>query len=182
MDQPTVALTRVFNYTPEDLTANRSGELTSRQIEWLNKIRRSSMRNVRVGNLLIMGLLALLFFIPIIKALVNGTMPLETFAKGVIVIGVVVGGLALVALVVIRSSKAASRDYSRLSVQCFEGVVRCCKTNTYPVTSHIVRFDDRTFFMRNREQLNAFEMGRRYRVYYVHYMNSEFVLTVEALP
>lgn len=82
MDQPTVALTRVFNYTPEDLTANRSGELTSRQIEWLNKIRRSSMRNVRVGNLLIVGLLALLFFIPIIKALVNGTMPLEPSPKG----------------------------------------------------------------------------------------------------
>lgn len=151
----TDSLATHLNFTPDDLTANRAGQLSARQVARLRRMRRRTLL-LAVGVVLVIVLAAT-------AALFLGQQRASTILT-FIGIGLTICGAAI--------AGAFLRNWLRLNADIDGGAVRSTTgpaRHTIRVTGraavYLLDIDDQRFALPETTFL-SFEEGRRYRIYW----------------
>jgi hypothetical protein len=149
------SLAQLLNFTPEDLTTNRAGKLTARQIEYLRRYVRKQEPGCVIVSL----------FFTAAGGLIIGVLANQVIAG-------VLGGLLILALftaLIVATLRRSANALSQGDVKIAEGL--CSRrivhsTGKAPSTNYYLKLGD-TEFNVERRIYSAFEEGLVYRAYYV---------------
>jgi hypothetical protein len=156
-------LMNAFDFTAEDLTLNKSGQLSARQLDRLaDWSRRTKIGSVIVA--LILGTVAVFVMLPIAQ-----TLSLEGN------VGRLIGGLALAAVALLFFS--ALFDKQKIDIQSAQGKAQFVRRDTdttdedgivTTTTSHYVVIGGHEFTVKTK-QYDAFNQGHIYTVYHMQH-------------
>lgn len=189
-------LMQALNFTADDLNANQRGELSSRQVQLLRSARQSYHRRVQKAST--MTPLVVLFYLVVIAAFLaavyfTGALKSLQAALGDFAVPVLAGAAILLLLYVLWIPRAFRKglkqsdqsipqpDAALPSVQNVSGTVKT-KTVRGNVDYHTV--DTYSVIVGNEElgvskaQMNAFENGKTYQVFYAR--DGKFVTLLSA--
>lgn len=189
-DELNALLMPVLDFTAEDLASNRQGQLTERQRDRVNSLRKqgsiSTLISALVAVLSIAGIgTYALFFAPSGAALRQSILrePVAQAALGVAAL-LIVGSLIVA---VVRNTQLGGRG-----LKVVEGNVKLI-AKSMPITAAAVSGAlgygtracsirvGRTTFRVQESVLNAFKHGAVYRFYYIKHTPAHIILSVEAL-
>jgi hypothetical protein len=166
----TGALEAAFDFTADDLAANRAGRLSTVQ-----QGRMSTARTRGQATNLIMGGVFLVLLVVIAIVVLPGAMAPQASGSSAIPPGFIVLGLVVVAGIIALTLLRSRRGINRLTGAVFpvEGVAhtraRFFGDDSGVDTGMIYRVSigGKTFVLINQQQVDAFEDGKDYRGYYV---------------
>ena len=174
----------IFDFTPEDLQANRHGYISQRQRENLERtaggIVRASRSNSRIALIFVFFGLALILTL----YLQNASSQAALFSNPLNLV-MLAGAIALVMLILGFATSLTRRQSTALAaaqLQKAEGVVRMEQSFSpeSAITSYYVFVGDQKFAF-SEDMSGTFTEGRNYRVYFVHSGPYRLILSLEKL-
>jgi hypothetical protein len=175
----TSRLLRAFACSIEDLVANRSGSLTTRQQHLLARHIAIGSWSSRLAVLVFLGSAAcLLIGAPF---LINeGPIPPQALPYIVGTVLVMLG----IAGVFVGIGMRRVQMLRRGKISVIEGPIRRTtkRIRQGRWVAYYLWIGDMRFQLTSEQQYNAFAEGRTYRIYYIHYPPTQLILSLEELP
>jgi uncharacterized membrane protein (UPF0136 family) len=174
----------IFDFTPEDLQANRHGYISQRQREALLRtaggIVRASRSNSRIALIFVFFGLALILAL----YLQNEGSRAALFASPLNLV-MLAGAIAMVMLILAFAMGLTRRQTTALAaaqLQKAEGVIRLEQSYSpeSAITSYYVFVGDQRFAF-SEDMSSVFAEGRNYRVYFVHSGPYRLILSLEKM-
>jgi uncharacterized membrane protein (UPF0136 family) len=174
----------IFDFTPEDLQANRNGYISRRQRENLQRtaggIVRTSRSNSRIALIFVFFGLALI----LAMYLQNESSRAALFSSP-LNLAMLAGAIVLVMLILAFAMGLTRRQTTALAaaqLQKAEGAIRLQQSFSpeSAITSYYVFVGDQRFAF-SEDMSSTFSEGRNYRVYFVHSGPYRLILSLEKL-
>jgi len=166
-----------LRFTAEDLSANRAGRLSDAQQVLVRSKQRSYVRN---GGIALAVMWAIFTALLIVSVISEGAKP-----QDLAVLPFVIAGMTLIFAAVGVGSRIHARELLRGQIRMVEGQAvtkRAKYTTRYGRgISYVLRIGRQKFLMTSERELDAFETGAHYRVYYIWYTPLHILLSAEAL-
>jgi hypothetical protein len=175
----TSRLLRAFTCSVDDLVANRSGSLTTRQQHLLAQHIAIGSRSSCLAVLVFLGSVA--FLLIGAPFLINdGSVPQQVLPYLVVTALVVLGIVGVSVGIGMRRIQMLRR--AQISV--IQGSIRRTtkRFRQGRWTAYYLWIGGMRFQLMNQQQYNAFVEGRSYCIYYIHYPPTQLILSLEELP
>lgn len=179
-------LATIFNFTPDDLRANRAGTLTPRQEELLENFLSGRQKSIlRMFIVYLVGF-SLLIFISLLAPVALGNRELDSLiAKDLPIFVLVITTLCGIITFDWILDRWLMRDVTNKKMRKAEGIAsvksRVIPGGAEPYTDYYLFLGQTRFHFSYPGQAQAFEDGQHYRIYYVKNYPVPFILSVERL-
>lgn len=175
------SLEDVFKFTPDDLIQNRSGQLSAKQSEYLQKHNRLTGCYTWVAIIFVFLSMLGLFFVAYREMGDTDQSP------ALAIIGGTFGVAFLIVMVFVWIGRFRARDVRADKISIAEGQAslstkKLRTSGGMVMHAYYVTIGKIKFQVHNTQQYEAFKPDSRYRVYYVKNPPVHIILSLEVLP